>query len=256
MSLSIKESELRDCPFCGSNQLTCHLNAVICDGCSASGPDIGEVRSKPLGVPAIEAWNTRAPAACGEREACIKPLEWMSPDGEGRYLARSLSIVGHYTIADDGFADPPLIVTLHQLVIGRFANEREAKSAVQADYVKRILSALSAVQQSPKVEGQTSIATKLSTSGAERSETEDALREALDAMLSAFAEGVVWNEDQRAAYERAGSLLGLPAVDGDEGAALWDPSIALHPSAGERRKESPASPSNEGSSLSQDGGAV
>ena len=48
---------LRYCPFCGSNELTCQQDItrfrVVCNDCGAMGPDYRERKV------AISAWNSR-----------------------------------------------------------------------------------------------------------------------------------------------------------------------------------------------------
>ena len=73
----------------------------------------------------------------------VKPLEWNVVSWEGGADTwTSDTVLGRYHFEDDGFSEPPFILTLHQLVVGRYGTPEAAKSAAQADYERRILSAI------------------------------------------------------------------------------------------------------------------
>jgi len=90
----------------------------------------------------IEAALSAAPVA--QEPVAIQSLEWAEDDDNGRPMHRARTDVGPvYTIYDDGFSMPPYRLQIHQLHLGSYYNVGPAKDAAQADYEKRIRSALS-----------------------------------------------------------------------------------------------------------------
>ena len=91
--------------------------------------------------------NTTKPALSAapvaQEPVAIQSLEWAEDDDNGRPMYRARTEVGPvYTIYDDGFSLPPYRLQIHQLHLGSYYNVGPAKDAAQADYEKRIRSAL------------------------------------------------------------------------------------------------------------------
>lgn len=75
----------------------------------------------------------------------VKALEWkedQDDDGTEIHRTRGGEVNLPYTIYEDGFTSKPFGLTLNQLRIGSFDTVPEAKAAAQADYERRIRSAL------------------------------------------------------------------------------------------------------------------
>lgn len=127
--------ELLPCPFCGSGptiQKTMFGHPVqkwvACAGCGASS---AAYSSK---VSAITAWNTRALSAT---RTAVKPLEWSS---EPPYsVARVFEFKGFYSTER---VDAGVCELRGTFCNGDYPTAQEAKAAAQADYERRILSAL------------------------------------------------------------------------------------------------------------------
>jgi len=54
-------SELLPCPFCGGTDIRVFDNRLVCNSCSATGPDLGHCVGAKCRADAIAAWNHRAP---------------------------------------------------------------------------------------------------------------------------------------------------------------------------------------------------
>ena len=54
--------QLKPCPFCGGADIRPFDNSVVCNSCSASGPDLGHCVGAECRNDAIAAWNRRAEA--------------------------------------------------------------------------------------------------------------------------------------------------------------------------------------------------
>src|SRR5690606_27197172 len=77
--------------------------------------------------------------------AQVKALEWQEArDDDGTEIHRTHGgeVNLPYSIYEDGFTKNPFGLSLNQLRIGSFSTVNGAKAAAQADYERRILSAL------------------------------------------------------------------------------------------------------------------
>lgn len=96
---------------------------------------------------ALEAAVADVPEAEAVR---VKPLEWVEHGDQDFVWYRAMTTVGlRYNVEDDGFSEKKFHLTVGQLVLGNFDVLDEAKAAAQADYERRILSALSAPAPAP-----------------------------------------------------------------------------------------------------------
>lgn len=154
------QSELKPCPFCGSDRLmvlppTCDRNTpysaadraypvVRCSGCytDVPGKDF-DASSKS----AVEAWNRRAALSDQERA-----LDWR-PVVEGGRDIQAITEFGTYTISiDSSFAGGThyLWMPYQREYDDEHQSEHRgltaAKAAAQADYEQRIRSALAATR--------------------------------------------------------------------------------------------------------------
>jgi len=151
------QSELKPCPFCGSDRLmvlppTCDRDTpysaadrafpvVRCSGCytDVPGKDF-DASSKS----AVEAWNRRSlTAALSDKQAGevkIKPLEWRQAIRNGTYLAHGIGIL--YAVDEDHEC---AVLAKHEgssVTKSAHPHAEAAKAAAQTDYEQRIRSAL------------------------------------------------------------------------------------------------------------------
>lgn len=129
--------DLKPCPFCGDDDIDFYGVRdglqLVCKKCHVSfvrynGPPNNTAQDR-----LITAWNTRATPK-------VKPLEWK--DAEAVELAKQSAYtpVGYYYAGDCLFWGPGTIVSTG------YQNIDQAKAAAQADYERRILSALEETQ--------------------------------------------------------------------------------------------------------------
>ena len=127
------QSELKPCPFCGSDNICPSSWDIQCQDCKAMMP--GEPED------ASSRWNRRAlTAALSEQERAleVKKLEWEAREDNSH---RGSSTIGYYHI----FPGTGFSYDLCGPVGGRLATYKrlsEAKATAQADYEQRIRSAL------------------------------------------------------------------------------------------------------------------
>lgn len=158
--------KLKPCPFCGGEGYlepqtpTYSGSCVECLDCEARvGPYRVINNVQAANETAIDAWNRRDDAevqrlvaeARAER-VVVKPLEWLqrSHSGGGHRVA---SPDPYQLWADNGGSGAPddpfvkyenyAVFDPNMKMIGEFVDTEEAKAAAQADYERRILSALS-----------------------------------------------------------------------------------------------------------------
>lgn len=144
MNIKDEAVELKPCPFCASrvlNQFKDDDNHII--ECAQCGCEIANT----IAWKAIAAWNRRqSPAGVG-----VKPLEW-KPIGPADSDIEAETELGTYVIS----VDSVVAGRTHYLwVAGQGESEEhhsdytsmaEAKAAAQADYERRILSAIEPAQ--------------------------------------------------------------------------------------------------------------
>ena len=123
--------ELKPCPFCGGDEIhdLSGNEGIICRSC---GVQVLSART----MSDHAAWNRRA-----EGMATVKPLEWKEA---GSRVFRAASLVGRYTAIDRNpiseFPTPAWSRDGQGFAHGKTLDE--VKAAAQADYERRILSAL------------------------------------------------------------------------------------------------------------------
>lgn len=170
--MSKEQTDLLACPFCGSAPQWEENDAVdarswgpeyriACRNAACFGPVTSNYGNRP---DAIAAWNRRASLspAGGVQGVRVKALEWSGPGRRYAYKSAffmnwtAASVLGTMTVrykehnpdAPPGYGTPPY--DPHYEVgdrTGKFNTLDEAKAAAQADYEKRILSALSSQAQ-------------------------------------------------------------------------------------------------------------
>jgi len=155
--------DLKNCPFCGGDKVSVQHGTtstrgqylmVWCVSCQAAG---GEHLAE---AEAIAAWNRRALQAVGPESVAVKPLEWVDADEGMCTKWRAAALGGHYELVDFGKDDPGFAVNFHWgrplsfwFIQGEpdergptgpkiFPTLKAAKAAAQADYERRIRSAL------------------------------------------------------------------------------------------------------------------
>ena len=73
----------------------------------------------------------------------VIPLDWVEHGDRDFVWYRAISPAGYrYNIEDDGFSEKKHHLTVGQLVLGNFETLKDAQDAAQADYERRILSAI------------------------------------------------------------------------------------------------------------------
>lgn len=182
-----KIDALKPCPFCGGaaksvvntgvtgstpfTQSRYFRGYIKCSDCGATGP----VKKNRASM--MKAWNRRA--ALSEAEPAqtvrVKLLDWVENTTD-RELWKASSPVGSYDLMKTLNKWVLTRNTLHE--IGSFKSVEEATDAAQADYERRILSALTQAAE-PVTDVSTGEVDAL------RAENER-LREALDGTLSAL----------------------------------------------------------------------
>lgn len=140
--------DLKPCPFCGSEASifpSCDHSTAWVGGCSASNGCPGQDAVwEDSEEEAYAVWNTRADLA----KPRVKPLVWDKNPDEQEWYAKIAEVNGDtfergYMILPsasgftlyDGFAS-------RRRVLAHFTLAPEAKAAAQADYERRILSAM------------------------------------------------------------------------------------------------------------------
>lgn len=71
------EEKLVPCPFCGSTKLKVWDNAVCCEECDSSGPNLGHCTGPRCRAEAIEKWNNSSLTLLSAAEAFITEAESM-----------------------------------------------------------------------------------------------------------------------------------------------------------------------------------
>lgn len=122
--------ELKPCPFCGGTEIDTHGDDKVvgyhCLTCEAVGPNHYITFPKP------REWNTRAAPK-------VKPLAWYGRKSDDIMFQYRIHI--GYRLEDGNF-----VLTLSGSTIGEYKSECDAKDAAQADYERRILSALEGLE--------------------------------------------------------------------------------------------------------------
>lgn len=138
--------ELKPCPFCGGNaeRLDVPDEDDVDGGVNAGGSCIQCVRcaaSTALHFDRkenlVSSWNSRAALSGMAEPVKVKPLEW-SDEGNGEFIAQS--VVGSYHISLPASFWSALAPDGE--ILSGFHTHTEAQAAAQADYERRILSAL------------------------------------------------------------------------------------------------------------------
>lgn len=163
--------DLKPCPFCGSERASPipanrksperHYPIVRCMGCFIDVPGKTDDFSLDCRT-AVTTWNRRADPGIAALEAQlservrVKPMEWDCRQAD--------TAIGAYRI--NVFTSGVIVLLDGAIIPGArgLVSESEAKAAAQADYERRILSALEATQPAPKV-------TECATEGCEQPAT-------------------------------------------------------------------------------------
>lgn len=140
---------LKPCPFCSGPAAICNREMagctyIACDDCGASCED-GSLEI------AAARWNRRAlDSPIGEQGVGVRALEWWSTDN-GDIIADS--IVGRYRLgkvtANSNYRLETPSGLVEKFAPDYYWPENEAKAAAQADFTRRILSALSPERKEP-----------------------------------------------------------------------------------------------------------
>lgn len=152
----METEKLKPCPFCGGDELAVYprdlsqfgsgmphpgadAQYVRCDGCGADGPQSFYAHE------AMERWNRRTPDPAVNVGA-VKALEWEGSE----YTGWSAYGVGlSYSVDDESSDEECFILAKHEgasTLKSAHPSLDKAQSAAQADYERRILSALTPPQ--------------------------------------------------------------------------------------------------------------